>query len=69
MKTSWKTTTAGVAGIAIAILSVAQATLDGDPLTVPNWEAAIAAVVTGLGLLFARDNNVTSEQAGAKGQG
>lgn len=69
MKKSWKTTTAGVAAIAIAILSVVQAQFDGDPATVPNYEIAIAAVMSGLVGLFARDNNVTSEQAGVTGQG
>lgn len=66
MKKSWKTTTAGIAGIIIAIASCVQAALDGDPLTVPNYEVALAAVLTGLGLIFARDNDVSSEQAGAK---
>ena len=66
MTKSWKTTAAGVAGIIIAIASCAQAALDGDPATVPNYEVALAAVITGLGLIFARDNGVSSEQAGAK---
>lgn len=66
MKKSWKTTAAGIAGIIIAIASCVQAALDGDPLTVPNYEVALAAVLTGLGLIFARDNDVSSEQAGAK---
>jgi hypothetical protein len=66
MKKSWKTTVAGVAGIIIAIASCVQALLDGDPATVPNYEIALAAVITGLGLIFARDNNVSSEAAGAK---
>lgn len=63
---SWKTTAAGVAGIVIAIASCVQALLDGDPATVPNYEVALAAVITGLGLIFARDNNVSSEAAGIK---
>lgn len=69
MKKSWKTTTAGVAAIVIAILSVVQAQFDGDPATVPNYEAALAAVMAGLVGLFARDNDVSSEQAGVKGRG
>ena len=66
MKKSWKTTSAGIAGIVIAIASCVQAQFDGDPLTVPNYEVALAAVITGLGLIFARDNNVSSEAAGVK---
>lgn len=63
---SWKTSAAGIAAIVVAVASCVQAQFDGDPLTVPNWEVAIAAILSGLGLLFARDNGVTSEQAGAK---
>ena len=66
MKKSWKTSAAGIAGIIIAIASCVQAQFDGDPATVPNYEVALAAVITSLGLIFARDNDVSSEQAGAK---
>ena len=66
MKKSWKTTTAGAAGIIIAIASCVQAQFDGDPSTVPNYEIALAAVITGIGLLFSRDNDVSSEAAGIK---
>ena len=67
MKKSWKTTTAGVAAIVIAIASVVQAQFDGDPSTVPNFEIAFAAIMSGIVGLFARDNNVSSEDAGVKG--
>jgi len=62
---SWKTTTAGiVAGLAVILTQVAYL-LDADPETVFSLEAVIAALgVMGIGW-FARDNNVTSEQAGA----
>jgi hypothetical protein len=39
---------------------------DADPLTLPDWGAVGAAVMAGIGLLAARDNKVSSEQAGAK---
>jgi hypothetical protein len=42
------------------------AMFDADPLTVPDWGAVVAAIIAGIGLISARDNNVTSEQAGAK---
>lgn len=62
---SWKTAAAGAAAIIIAIASLVQAQFDGDPNTVPNFEVAFSAVMAGLVGLFARDNDVTSEQAGA----
>ena len=63
---SWKTTVAGVLTAIIPVLNAVQAFIDGDPATVPDWGLAIAAVTAGLGLFFARDNNVSSEEAGAK---
>ena len=66
MKASWKTTTAGIASIVVAVASCVQAHFDGDPATVPNWEVAVAAIMAGIGLMFARDNGISSERAGAK---
>lgn len=66
MKKSWKTTTAGVGAILVAIGSILQAQFDGDPTTVPNYELAIATIMAGLIGLFSRDNDVSSENAGAK---
>lgn len=67
MTKSWKTTLCGILTIAASgITLVAIPLLDADPLTIPNWTAFIAALTAGIGLLFARDNGVTSESAGAK---
>lgn len=66
MKQSWKTTAAGIAAIVAAAATAVVALFDADPTTVPDWGAVAAAVMAGLGLLFARDNNVSSESAGAK---
>lgn len=65
MKSSWKTTVAGItAGLAI-ILSQVSYLFDADPQTVFSVEAVISALgLIGIGF-FARDNNVTSEQVGA----
>ena len=63
---SWKTTVAGILTALIPALSAVSAYLDGDPLTTPDWGLAIAGITAGIGLLFARDNNVSSEDAGAK---
>jgi hypothetical protein len=63
---SWRTTTAGIAAIVVAIGTAVGALFDADPLTLPDWGAVAAAVMAGIGLLAARDNKVSSEQAGAK---
>lgn len=61
---SWKTTLSGVAVILGALSVAIKAALAGD------YGAAITSIVTGVpagvGLIAARDNNVSSEQAGAK---
>lgn len=65
MKGSNKTTIAGIGAILVASGSLLTALFDGNPSTEPDYAALVAAIVAGLGLIFARDNNVTSEQAGA----
>jgi hypothetical protein len=59
MKKSWRTTLAGLVGIAGAIATIVW----------PEYAAKIGAISTaivGSGLLAARDNKVSSEDAGAK---
>ena len=63
---SWKTTLAGVGAIMVAVGAALAAHFDSDASTVANWGAVMAAVIAGIGLIVARDNGVTSEQAGAK---
>jgi hypothetical protein len=63
---SWKTTAAGISAAVAAIASAVSALVDNNPATNPDWAAVIAAVTAGIGLVFARDNKVTSEDAGAK---
>lgn len=63
---SIKTTILGIFTILIAVLAAAKAFLDGDASTVPDWSATITAITAGIGLIAARDNSVSSEQAGAK---
>ena len=63
---SWKTTTAGIAAIVAALATAVGALFDADPLSTPDWGAVAAAVMAGIGLIAARDNGVTSEQAGAR---
>lgn len=65
MKGSYRTTALGLTAALISVLSAAYYMLDGDPNTNPDWTATVAAVSSGLGLLFARDNKVTSEEVNA----
>lgn len=66
MTGSWRTNLLGVCAMLTAAVGVVTAVFDDDALTNPDWLALIAAFTAGFGLLFARDNKVTSEQAGAK---
>lgn len=58
-----RTTMAGIAAILTAAAAILSGLAEGGSV---DWTAAIAAIISGVGLIFARDNNVTSEQAGAK---
>lgn len=63
---SWRTTGLGVCTILAAVAAAGKALMDGDPSTNPDWGTTIAAITAGIGLIAARDNKVTSEQAGAR---
>jgi uncharacterized membrane protein YhiD involved in acid resistance len=66
MKASWRTTTAGLGAILVAVGSAIAAHFDSDPTTVSDWGAVVAAIIAGVGLMLARDDKVSSESAGAK---
>jgi len=55
MKTNWKTSSAGIAAILVAIGSAMKAFTDNDPTTVPDIGACIAAIMAGVGLILAKD--------------
>lgn len=61
-----RTTVLGLGTIAVAVIGALMAAFDGDPATMVDTDTTIAALTAGLGLIFARDSNVTSEEAGAK---
>jgi len=63
---SWRTSLGGLGMILSAVGFALKASFDNDPSTVINIEGTIAAISGGLALLFARDNKVSSEDAGAK---
>jgi hypothetical protein len=67
MKGSWKTTLCGVLGVvASAITMIAQPLLDGNAATEPQYAAFGTIAIAAVGLLFARDNNKSSEDVGAR---
>lgn len=52
---NWKTTALGISTILAAVASIVQAALDNDPATNPDITVAVAAIMSGLGLIFAKD--------------
>ena len=64
---SWKIAAAAVVvGVLASVLSNVTALLDADPLTVSDWSEIVPLVIVAVGLIFVRDSNVTSADAGAK---
>ena len=51
-----KTTVAGIGAILVAVGSCLSASFDNDPATVADWGTAIAAIIAGIGLIFAKDS-------------
>lgn len=53
--TNRNTTVLGIGAILTAVGGLLTAIFDGDPATVPDYTTAVAAVLAGVGLVFARD--------------
>jgi len=49
------TTVAGIGSILVAVGAVLTALFDGDPLTLPDYPTAVAAILAGVGLILAKD--------------
>jgi len=62
---SWKTTVAGVGALLVVIGQALQGVFDNDPTT-PNWSVLIPSAIAAIGLIFARDNDKSSEDVGIK---
>ena len=56
MKSSWRTTAAGVGAILVAVGAALGAAFDNNAATNVDIAALTAACMAGLGLIFARDN-------------
>lgn len=66
MKKSWRTTFFGAGGVLAVLAQALSQVFDGNPATNPDWNLVITALLPALGLLFARDHGVSSEDAGLK---
>jgi hypothetical protein len=63
---NWKTTAFGVGGVVMAAWTLIGAPmLDNNPLTNPDFTTFITTAVTAIGLIFAKDSNVTGVGADA----
>lgn len=62
---NWKTTLAGLGAIFVAVGVAIQAHFDNDPAGV-QWEIVLASVLAGLGLIFAKDGDKSTEQLAEK---
>lgn len=58
---NWKTTIFGTGGLLMIWAPVLAAFFDGDPATVPQFGTAISASLPAIGLLFAKDFNVSGK--------
>lgn len=63
---SWKTTACGILTIIAAVSPALKAMIDGDHATNPDWSLVAPLVTAGIAAIFARDNDKTSENVGAK---
>lgn len=66
---SWKTTLAGIMQFLILVWNQVQLLWDDDLATNPDWGMLFSSLIILIGLLTARDSNVSSEAAGAKQSG
>lgn len=63
--TSWKTSTGGIAMITAGISMILNA-ISGDAVDGEMLASGVGMIIGGISMLFARDNNVSSKDAGAK---
>lgn len=68
-KSSWKTTLGGIAGLLVALGalgSIGVSFVNGDSVSFAQLMIVVSGISGAITGLSARDNNVTSEDAGAR---
>jgi len=63
---SWKTTLAGVSAILVSLGTLAGAVSSEGGISSEMLTATITGIVTGIGLLTARDSDKSSQDTGAR---
>lgn len=53
---NWKTTFSGLAAILVAVINAAVGMINGQPV---DWAVTMSAILAGIGLITAKDHNVT----------
>ena len=53
---SWKTTFSGLAAILVAVVNAVNGMINGHPV---DWAVTMSAIMAGIGLIMAKDSNVT----------
>lgn len=64
VRKSWKTTLMGILQFVAIASKELVSFLDTNPETVPDWGLLIASITTLIGLLIARDSDVSSKESG-----
>jgi hypothetical protein len=62
MMTNRNTTVAGIGAILVAVGGVLAAMFDGDVATQADFASAVAAIIAGVGLIFAKDAKKPEEK-------
>jgi NAD/NADP transhydrogenase beta subunit len=56
---SWRTTSVGWIGLAMAIMAVVEGLIKGEPITDTQWGLIGSLLVANVGLVMAKDSKVT----------
>ena len=63
---NWKTTSAAIGMLLVALGPAVKALVDGDPATQPDYNTVIPEVIAAIALLLARDADKSSQDSGVR---